>query len=103
MQIILGRLEIDPTAVEALRPAMQDMMRETLKEAGCHQYSLAIEDEGGEGRNAILNIAERWDANADMEAHGKSAHMAAFGRALKGIVRKSDLRIYDASNERPLG
>ncbi len=102
MKIIHGRLELDPAGVAALRPVLRTMMQETLKEKGCLQYSLAIEDEGGDDRPALLNIAERWDDDADLRAHGASAHMAAFNRALKGIVRKADLRIYDASNEKPL-
>lgn len=102
MKIIQGRMELDPAGVAALRPALKAMMEATLAEPGCLLYSLAIESDGSDGGNAVLNIAERWDDSADLAAHGKSAHMAAFGRALKGIVRKSDLKLYEVTKETPL-
>ncbi len=102
MIIIHGRAEIDPTRLEALKPALQAMMRATFEESGCLSYSLAIEDEGGEGRPAILNIAERWSGEADLVSHGKSAHMAAFNKAVAGAIWSIDLKMFDASNERPL-
>lgn len=102
MKIIQGRLELDPAGVAALRPALRTMMDATLKEAGCLLYSLAIEDDGSAGGNAVLNISERWDDAADMAAHGKSAHMAAFNKALKGIVRSSELKLFEVAKELPL-
>lgn len=102
MIIILGRVEVDPTRLPALKPALQDMMRATFEESGCLSYSLAIEDEGGDGRPAVVNIAERWSSPEDLVSHGRSAHMAAFNKAIAGAVWSLDARMFDASNERPL-
>lgn len=102
MIIIHGRAEVDPARLEGLKPALQEMMRRTFEESGCLSYSLAIEDEGGEGRPAVLNIAERWSSEADLAGHGASAHMAAFNKAVAGAIWSIDLRMFDASNERPL-
>lgn len=102
MIIVIGRAEVDPTRVEGLRPALQAMMRATFEESGCLSYSIAVEDEGGDGRPAVLTITERWSDESDLHGHGASAHMAAFNKAVAGAIWSIDLRIFDAANERPL-
>jgi quinol monooxygenase YgiN len=102
MIIVHGRAEFDPSQLEALRPALQEMMRRTFEESGCLSYSLAIEDEGGEGRPAVLTIAERWSSEADLVSHDASPHMTAFRNAVAGALWSVDLKMFDATNERPL-
>jgi quinol monooxygenase YgiN len=102
MIIIIGRAEVDPTRLEGLKPALQDMMRATFEESGCLSYSMAIEDEGGDGRPAVIAITERWSGEGDLASHGASAHMKAFNKAAAGAFWSLDLKIFDASNERPL-
>jgi quinol monooxygenase YgiN len=102
MIIIIGRAEVDPDRVEALRPALQAMMRRTFEESGCLSYSLAIEDLGGNGRPAVLSIAERWEDECALKAHFESDHMAAFNKATDGAVWSLDVKMFDAANERPL-
>ena len=102
MIIIIGRAEVDPDRVEALRPALQEMMRRTFEESGCLSYSLAIEDPGGDGRPAVMTIAERWEDECALKAHFESDHMAAFNKAVDGAVWLIDAKMFDAANERPL-
>lgn len=102
MIIVIGRVEVDPAKVDGLRPALQTMMRATFEESGCLSYSIAIEDEGGADRPAVLSITERWSDERDLQSHGASAHMAAFNKAVEGAVWSLDLKIFDATNERPL-
>jgi quinol monooxygenase YgiN len=102
MIIILGRAEVDPERVEALRPALQAMMRRTFEESGCLSYSLAIEDAGGNGQPAVLSIAERWADECALKAHFESPHMAEFNAAAEGAVWSIDVKMFDAANERPL-
>jgi quinol monooxygenase YgiN len=102
MIIIIGRAELDPSRLADVRPALQEMMRHTFEESGCLSYSLAIEHEGGDGQPAILSIAERWADEAAIREHAKSAHMAAFNKAVAGAFYSFDARMFDGSNERPL-
>jgi quinol monooxygenase YgiN len=102
MIIIIGRAECDPDRVEALRPALQAMMRHTFEESGCLSYSLAFEDMGGDGRPAVLSIVERWADECALKEHFESAHMAAFNKAAEGAVWSIDVKMFDGANERPL-
>ncbi|MGL6043185.1 MAG: putative quinol monooxygenase, partial [Sandaracinobacteroides sp.] len=102
MIIIIGRGEFDASRIAELRPALKAMMRHTFEESGCLSYSLAIEHEGGPGEPAILTLAERWADECALKSHFESEHMAAFNRAIEGAVYSIDVKMFDATNERPL-
>ncbi len=102
MIIIIGRAEVDPARIDALRPALQDMMRHTFEESGCLSYSLAVEHAGTDGGPAVISIAERWEDECSLKAHFDTPHMTAFNNAVNGAILSLDVRMFDASNERPL-
>ncbi|QMW22595.1 putative quinol monooxygenase [Sandaracinobacteroides saxicola] len=102
MIIIMGRAEVKPQRLAALSGALNDMMRATWAESGCLSYSLAVESDGSDGHPAVLCIAERWADAEALKAHFKAPHMAAFNKAAEGAVLSLDVKMYDASNERPL-
>jgi quinol monooxygenase YgiN len=102
MIIILGRAEADPARLPELRGALTEMMRATFEESGCLSYSLAIEHEGGNGHPAVITISERWESEASLKDHFTSAHMAAFNKVVAGAMFSLDVKMFDASNERPL-
>lgn len=112
MIIVLGRAEVDPARLAAVRAAATTMMRATWAESGCLSYSLAVEDEGEPGgdtgmgagteRNAVVTIAERWESLDALRAHGATPHMRAFNQAIRGAIRGMDVKMYDAANERPV-
>lgn len=100
MIIIMGRAEVEPARLAELRGALDAMMRATWAESGCLSYSLAVESDGGDGRPAVLCIAERWADAAALKEHFASPHMAAFNAAAAGAVLGIDIKMYDAANER---
>jgi len=100
--ILLGRLDVDPARLAGLKPVLQQTMRRARAEDGCYSCSLSVEDEGDGERSATIHISERWKSVAHLKAHAASAHMAEFRKAIAGAVRGSDIRMYDATNERPL-
>lgn len=102
MIIIMGKFEIDPARIEALRPVIGETVRHTLNEEGCHAYSLTVEDEGGADRPAVLRVSERWELDAHLQSHGGTAHIAQFRAALAGAVRGRDLKVFDVTGERSL-
>lgn len=99
MIIVIARVEFDPERLVDLEPALDAMMRATWAESGCLSYSMAIESRS----EGVGTIIERWASEADLKAHFKSPHMAAFNAAVHGAIRSVDARMYDASNERSLG
>lgn len=104
MIIVIGRAEVDPSQLTAVRQAAEAMMRATWAESGCLSYSLAVEDDGdaAAGRNAVVTIAERWESAEAIKAHGATDHMKAFNRAIGKAIRGIDVKMYDAVNERPV-
>jgi quinol monooxygenase YgiN len=102
MIIIIGRVEAVPERLPGLRQALTDMMRATWEESGCLSYSLAVEDEGGNGRPAVISIVERWESEAALAPHFNSPHMKTFNAAIAGAVLSLDVKMFDASGERPL-
>ncbi|MCG2839648.1 antibiotic biosynthesis monooxygenase [Sandaracinobacter sp. RS1-74] len=102
MIIALGRAEVDPAQLQALRPVLRDIMRCTFDESGCLSYSAAIESEGGDGFPAVITFAERWASEADMQCHAESPHMLAFVENFGEAIWSVDLKIYDASAERSM-
>jgi quinol monooxygenase YgiN len=102
MIIIIGRVEADPDRLATLRQALTAMMRATWEESGCLSYSLAVEDEGGNGQPAVISIVERWEDEAALKAHFHTPHMQAFNNAITGAVLSIDVKMFDASGERPL-
>jgi quinol monooxygenase YgiN len=102
MIIIIGRVEADPERLPGLRQALTAMMRATWDESGCLSYSLAVEDEGGNGRPAIISIVERWESEAALVPHFQSPHMKAFNAAVEGAILSIEARMFDVAGERPL-
>jgi len=99
MIVIQGSVRIDPAKVEQMREAARTMVAATRAEDGCLAYTFA-EDVTDPG---LIHIIERWRDQAAITAHGKSAHMAAFGAAL-GAIKPQGLKVcaYDAPEERVL-
>ena len=98
MIIVIARCEVEPDALDQLRPVLDAMMRATWEESGCLSYSMAIESES----SGVVSIVERWSDEAALRAHFTTAHMAAFKAATDGVMRSLDAKIYDVTGERPL-
>jgi quinol monooxygenase YgiN len=68
-----------------------------LNERGCHEYTLAVDAEGG-GRHQTqfgpdtFVVLETWENLAALEAHRTAPHMIDFGKAIKDLI--ADRKIY---------
>ena len=84
MLIIAGSFRIDPTARAAALAAAKDMMGETLREKGCHDYcfSADLSDPG------VMHLFERWESEDDLRAHFATPHMATFQAAIGKLSTK---------------
>ena len=86
MLIVTGVIEIEPSGLEVAKTAILAMVRETVKEQGCHVYEFSQIV----GVENSFRVYEEWDDEAVLEAHTKTPHMADFRAALgqAGIVSR---------------
>ena len=97
--IVAGTVRVPPENLEALRPHMLAMMAATRAEDGCAAYAYA-EDVAEPG---LIHVFEIWRDQAALDAHFKTAHMAAWRAAWPGFgVSDRDLKAYDIAAERAI-
>jgi len=97
--IIAGTFRIDPTQRETAVAAAREMMTETLKEKGCHAYAFSADFSDP----ARVHLFERWESQADLEAHFKTPHMARFQAAIGKLgVRDFEVQKYTISAVGPV-
>ncbi len=99
MLIVTGLVEIVAENLDAARAAVETMMVETRKEPGCRVYEFS-EVVGARGR---FRIYEEWDDQAALDAHFKTAHMAAFRARLGEIgILSRDIAKIENADKAPL-
>jgi len=77
MIFVIATLTLRPGAAEALAPAIAAVIAVTRSEAGCLSYDLfrSLSDPD------TYVFVERWRSRADLSAHGKQPHLAAWREA----------------------
>jgi quinol monooxygenase YgiN len=97
--IVAGTVRVPPENLDGLRPHMLAMMIASRAEDGCAAYGYA-EDVAEPG---LIHVFEIWRDQAALDAHFKTAHMAAWRAAWPGFgVTNRDLRAYEIAAERAL-
>jgi quinol monooxygenase YgiN len=97
--IIAGTGRVPPANVAAFRPHMLAMLAASRAEDGCHTYSYA-EDVAEPG---LIRVFEAWRDRAALDAHVRTAHMAAWRAAWPSFgVSDRQLFAYETASERPL-
>ncbi|MGF6754703.1 putative quinol monooxygenase [Paraburkholderia sp. GAS334] len=89
--------EVAVVAISVAKPGYEEQLREALtgivgptrKEQGALQYDL--HRDVSEPRRFVF--VERWESEAALAAHAKSAHIAACGQAVKDWVEHSEIRV----------
>lgn len=82
--IVMGHISTEAGEVERLRPALVRMALLTREEEGCELYSFAVAVDDAD----TVIISERWASAEALAAHGASAHMAEFNKAVGGAKLK---------------
>ena len=98
MVIVGGTFEVDPSQREQFLASRLEMMRASRGEPGCLEYTFAA-DPIEPGRVVLY---ERWESQADLDAH-LAALRAGAPRPADVGVSSSSIVFYDVSGERPLG
>ena len=99
MLLIQGWLKLAAGEFDKVIEEARVMVAATNAEAGCIHYSFARDV----GDPDLIHIAERWADGEALAAHGASAHMKVFNKAMGGITREgADLWLYSAEAVRKL-
>ena len=100
MLIVAGKAKFETVEeMEKVLGAGQAMIAETLKEAGCQDYTYSrdITDD------RTMRIWELWDDQAALDFHFQTPHMGVFNTALGGAkIADVSVNIYDVSGVRKL-
>ncbi|MEA1651148.1 putative quinol monooxygenase [Nitrospirillum sp. BR 11164] len=97
MLIVMGHVQVAPSAMEEFATDIQALARSVRRREGNLSYAVAVEDPSA-GR---LLVAERWRDQASLSAHLDAPDTRAFVDKWQGRMA-GDIRKYDAANERPL-
>lgn len=85
--IVMGHIQAGAGEVARLKEALSAMMAATNAEDGCEHYSFAAHIDDPD----LIIISERWTSAEALTAHGATAHMKTFNKALGGAVLKQVL------------
>jgi len=97
--LIAGTVRVPPENLAAFKPHMLAMLEASRAEDGCLTYSYA-EDVAEPG---LVRVFEAWRDQAAIDAHFRTAHMAAWRAAWPGFgVSDRRLSIYEVASERAL-
>ncbi len=98
MLVVNATIESTEADIEALKDAVRAMETASRAEAGCDDYTFAVELSDP----TRLRITERWADEAALRAHFQTPHMAAFGAAMAEHAPKNmSVHCYEV-NEIPL-
>lgn len=99
MLLIQGWLKLAAGEFDKVADEARTMVAATNAEPGCIHYSFACDI----GDPDLIHIAERWTDSEALTAHGASAHMKVFNKAMAGVTREgADLWLYSAEGLRKL-
>ena len=88
---VVAVLTAHPGKRDELIAAYKENVPNVLAEAGCIQYTGAVDAEGfgraatPMGADAFV-VIEKWESPEAIKAHGVAPHMAAFGAKVKDLL-----------------
>ena len=98
MLLIIGTVRLPPEKLAQARPAMERMISASRAEPGCLDYSYAqdVLDPG------LIRVSETWSDRAALEAHFRSAHLAAWRASWVELgIGDRRLTLYEAGEGTP--
>ncbi len=94
MLVLVVKIETTAENIAAIKDAIATMETASRAEAGCHDYTFAVELSDPNN----LRITECWEDEAALKAHFATPHMAAFNEAMaQAGPRSMDLKCYEAT------
>lgn len=100
MLIVAGTIIAEPGGRDAFLAAVQPMVRTTLTEPGCREYTFSADPND----DTRIMLYELWDDQPALDAHFASDHMAAWQETRKGLALVgADIKKYDIASVEALG
>lgn len=79
---VVAHFTAKPGRAAELRPVIAAFVAPTRQEKGCIQYDLCADADNPEK----FTFVEQWESRADLEAHGRSAHISAGREKLPDLL-----------------
>lgn len=98
MIFVSGTMTLDPADIPAFQRDVLAMIAKVRGEAGCHHYSLLIEDAAA----GLVNVHEQWIDDDALTVHLKQPWIVEFFGRHVAHLRNSTVRIFDVGGSRPL-
>ena len=99
MIIVSGSFQFAPEQLERVRDEMTRVESATRAEAGCRIYAFYVDRDDP----CRFRVYEEWESWSALEAHGASAHIAAYRAALAEIgLLQRDVNAFEVRETRPL-
>ena len=99
MIIVSGSFQFAPEHLERVRDEMSRVEGATRAEAGCRTYAFYVDRDDP----CRFRVYEEWDSWQALDAHGGSAHIAAYRAALAEIgLLQSEVRAFEVGEPREL-
>ncbi|HKF51692.1 MAG TPA: putative quinol monooxygenase [Candidatus Acidoferrales bacterium] len=81
---------------QQVREVLLDLVTQTRKEKGCVNYDL----HQSQADSKEFVMYENWESAADLDAHARSEHLVAFGKAAHGLLeRPAEITKWDMVSE----
>jgi quinol monooxygenase YgiN len=99
MIFVCGTMTMNPAIIRDFARDVLAMRSKVLAEAGCHHYSLLVED----AATGLVNVNEQWENDAALAVHFKVPWIVEFFYKYVTHMQASTVQIYDiAGDPRPL-
>ena len=97
--VIIAQLRFPAEQMAAVRAAVAELRPATLAEDGCLKYAFSEDlDEPG-----VLRVSEIWASRAALDAHGATAHVAAWrATAARLGMTEREVRVFTVAGEETL-
>jgi len=99
---VVAVITAKPGQRAAVLEAFQANVPAVLAEQGCIEYQAVIDAKGlppskGSIGDDTFMVIEKWASLADLQAHGASAHMLAYGAKTKELLAGRMIHVLEAA------
>src|SRR5579863_10198534 len=98
MIYVVATVTLQPQARERFLAEVARLQPEVLQEAGCIEYTPALDQPSGLARQialrpGVVTIVERWQDLAALAAHSSAPHMLSFRQRVADLVVSTSLQV----------
>ena len=92
---VIVRIQLSAESAPAYAEAAKAVVAATREEAGCQWYGIAVDV----ADPCVVWVSEQWASQADLDAHLRTPHVAAFLEACSALeILDMEVRRYEVSS-----